>query len=203
LARGAFTGHEYSVVYEGTGGSFVGIHVKRNDVNVSPPAGSNCTSYFGGGSNAVYQTQWALLTANALNWEELGTADQCSGFDYMFWGYGLSGVWHPLGEAATPGGAGQHVFQILMSNGTNWNYSVDGTIIGSDTWTHAVEVSAGLESYADMLISAQVYVELEYATAVGGGWHLWAGKDAQDVGPDMCGRWNTASDWRAAEHGTC
>jgi hypothetical protein len=74
---------------------------------------------------------------------------------------------------------------------------------GSDTWLKSVEVATGLESYVDMNISSAAYFGLSDQTAAGGAWHLWSGQDIKSAAPDMCGRWSTDTDWRAAEHLAC
>jgi len=198
----AFNGHEYSIVYETTGWKFDGLQVTRLDHNFSPPgSGSGCTTYFG--TNPVYQTEWAFMNTDGSNWEEFGTADQCMNFRYLFWGYALARVWHPLGEAASPGGLSLHDFTMTRSSSGVWTFKLDGTTKGTDTWSEAVEISTGLESYVDMVISQERYFPLLAATVPNGTWHTWSGRDIRSVGPDMCGRWAGDDDWRAAEHSVC
>jgi hypothetical protein len=188
----AFTGHEYSTALEKTGGVFNGVRSNWKDLNVNPPCGT-----------AVYQSVWVGLDNGAQDWEELGTGDACFGNDFIYWGYGIGGVWHQLGTASTPGGTATHEFKIARDLVGDWNYYVDGVKKGSDHWDAGIKLITGLESYADLTIGAQVFSPLWYQKTAGGSWFTWTGKDATIVDANMCGRWNSASDWRAAEHAAC
>jgi hypothetical protein len=108
------------------------------------------------------QSVWVGLDNGAQDWEELGTGDACFGIDFIYWGYGIGGVWHQLGTASTPGGTATHEFKIARDLVGDWDYYVDGVKKGSDHWDAGIKLITGLESYADLTIGAQVFSPLWY-----------------------------------------
>jgi hypothetical protein len=199
--------HAWSTAYEFSGGTYYALSVTRYDNNFSPPAGSNCTTYYGGGSNPIYQTQWIFITSTASHWIELGTADQCSGFDYLFWGYGVAGNWYPVGQATTPGGSSPHTFRIESDAGHVWRWYVDDVSKGSFYWNQkGVELSVGLETYETLTVApAHTYGGMRYKSVAGSStWYYFAGRDDELTSRSyMCGHWASDSAWTAAENSTC
>lgn len=145
-------GHGYSVAEETTGGGFTGVHVYRVDQTVQGQPFTGCSSPFQG--KPVYQTQWVIITGDALNWRELGTGHQCNdSYRYWFWGYGSNGTWVPLGTQTGITNGQWHFFKIervFEDTFNRYKFSVDGVVKGALTSNATgVRVEAGLESYAD------------------------------------------------------
>jgi hypothetical protein len=195
--------HKYSVARETSGANhYTGLKVTRTDPYFQISAGQNCFAPYT--APVIYQSQWIIMTSDWANWVELGTADQCNGYQYLYWGYGTSSGWHSLGVAATPG-SGSHVFDVHRVSGNTYRYYVDGTLKGSLSWTRiGWHEQVGTESY-DQYATASKHTYGSMSRAIDqGSWVLWAGFDDWSVDtPEMCGGWDTASQWRASENATC
>lgn len=195
--------HKYSVAYETSAGTaYTAVQVVRSDGSFSISSGSSCTTHFT--TPVVYQTQWVVMTSDAQNWVEIGTGHQCDGFRYWFWGTGQGGVWYPLGTADNVG-TNTHTFTIRREAGKDWVYRVDGVHKMTLVWQiTGLFDSVGLESYDGHAVAgSHTYRQLSRQINEGA-WELWAGFDNKRVdGPEMCGGWNSASEWRAAENSSC
>lgn len=181
-----------------------GLSVTRPDRGVTQ-ADNGCDSLFSG--NAVYQTEWVLITSDAQNWIELGTGHQCSDTKrYWYWGYGYLGDWYPIGHEGNRTNGETHTFRVVRSNGSTWTWRVDGTAKDTLSWAdQGARVRTGLESYAPSgVVSQYDQYSLQY-TNNQGAWTSWAGYDAKYVSPTptMCGGWNSASSWRSSENSSC
>ena len=190
--------HSYSEVGETTGGShFTGVGGTRLDQAMSgiPDDFASCDTLFAG--YPVYQTQWVILTADAKNWHELGTAHQCADrFRAWFAGYGQNGAWFPLWTAFQPANGVSHVFRIIRVSGTVTQFWIDGVNKKSLTTSAlGVTVRAGLESYASGATAPAYTISgLGYQKDTGA-FSSFAGKDYSHVDLNMCGRWSSATAW--------
>jgi len=184
--------HGYSVAYEtSAAGSYTGIRTTRDDINIKT-------------TSIVYQPTWVLITSDAQNWEELGTANTTPLYTrYWYWGYGLGGSWYELGRR-TGIGTGTHTFSVYRTGGLTWHYVVDSTQMGTDSWSRAgAWLTAGLESY-DSGASVPKFTDRSLSrTTNEGSWVLWAGFDQWLISAGMCGGWDYAYQWRAAENNPC
>jgi hypothetical protein len=199
----AVTFHKYSVAYETSAhGAYTGVKVTRADGAFTMSSGSSCTTPY---TNPVaYQTQWVIMTSDYKNWVELGTGNQCNNYRYWYWGYGYNGAWYSQGTQGNVG-TSSHTFQIYRHNGNAWEYYIDSTQKLTLFWSIiGYHDEAGLESYdANAKAPKHTYRSLSRTTNQGS-WVLWAGFDSWTInGPEMCGGWDTASQWRAGEHTTC
>lgn len=208
LPATVFAFHEYSIGEEDQSGAMTGVTVRRVDKEVTTSPGSSCTTRYAAAAHPIYQTQWVLFGGTS-NWVELGTADQCNDFDFLFWGYGYNGVWNSIGTAVnTPGGSAEHVFEVFREDigvAHRWRYKLDGVVKGTLDWNiDGTFVQAGLESYdGGAVASQQRYRQLGWFKESNQTWYLWAGNDADAVGPSMCGTWASGSEWRAAQDAAC
>jgi hypothetical protein len=206
LSASAAGFHGYSQAFERTGGSgFTGLRNYRKDQAVSGLPSSGCSTPF---IAPVYQTQWVILTADALNWMEIGTGHQCNdNYRYWFWGYGDNGAWFPVGTQAGIANGVFHTFEIQRAfDGTRWRFyfKVDGVtkgnVVGSDT---GPEVRVGLESYFNnVTVAGYGNTQLKYQKN-GGAFSSWAGRDALQVNAPLCGKWISDTSWWAGENVTC
>lgn len=194
-------GHNYSAAYENSSfGNYTGVKVYRWDRDIPVPG--VCNAQFA--APVVYQTQWVVMLPSAASWIELGTMHKQSSCKYWYWGYGLNGVWVPVG---TVGGivADDHTFQIVRAaDGIHWLIFIDSTLIDQQiAWAAAgAFVEAGLESYVPTItISAHGYYNMQWNQ--GGIWRFFGGRDASSVTGPMCGRWITDDDWQAGQNTTC
>jgi hypothetical protein len=185
-----------------------GVTVTRVDKEVSNSAGSSCTTQFAHNANPVFQTQWVLFGGTS-NWVEIGTADQCNDYDFMFWGWGQNGAWHLMGTAVnTPGGTATHVFEIFREDigiAHYWRFKLDGVVKGTLDWNiNGTYVEAGLESGdAGAVATQQNYTTLGWFRQSDQKWYLWGGNDGSGVGSAMCGHWAGGAEWHAAQGATC
>ncbi len=199
--------HEYGIGKEDSPGDMNGLSVLRVDKEVTTSPGTSCTTPYAAGAHPTYQTQWVLFGGSS-NWVEIGTADQCNDYDFLFWGYGANGAWHSVGVLVnTPGGAADHVFELVrVDNGISkeWRWKLDGSVKGTITWNIAgTYVEAGFESYdAGAVSTNQFYKALSWFDPTCC-WRSWAGRDGSTVGLNMCGHWASDQEWHAGENGVC
>lgn len=196
--------HGYSVAVElSAGRDYSAVGSIRGEGAVANLPLDGCIYHFTG--HPVYDTEWILITADALNWVELGTGHQCGDtFRYWFWGRGVNGNWYPYGTNYAPDVGTTHTFTISRI-GLIWYWYIDGAIRHTMQWTATgVEVHAGLESYASNATMTYVTVhDLGYKHD-GGPWLDWAGYDATIMaGSQMCGRWISQTAWRHSENQPC
>ena len=197
------TFHKYSIVYEFSHiDQYSGLRVDRADIAVLQPS-TGCGDYFTG--NAIYQTQWVLLTADADNWVELGTGHQCADTkDYHYCGYGENGMWHAQWIGA-PIDNTSHTFTLARAAQSTWTCLIDGdlkSVILKDQVGY--ELSVGLESYAQSGVVTAYTSHSLNQRLVGGPWSDWAGRDAKNVDtPEMCGNWVSDISWKSGETVSC
>lgn len=193
--------HQYSVASERSlGSTYRGVRLFREDMKPGGVPADGCTQPFTG--HPVYQTMWVIVSGG---WVEGGTGHQCeSTYRYRFWGYGWDGKWHPQGTQNTSDAYVRRHHQLWRDGAGLWSYKVDSTVLGNQfvSWNIEGTVEAGLESYVTgAAIGSHAYDTLQYYR--GGSWTSWAGFDAWSVDSQMCGRWWTASEWRAAQNRDC
>lgn len=200
--------HEYAIGTEDPSSSVTGVSVLRVDKEVTISGGTSCTTRYALSARPVYQTQWVLF-GGASNWVEIGTADQCSDFDFLFLVYGQNGVWHSIGTVLnTPVGSAEHVFEVFREDigvAHRWRYKLDGVVKGTLEWNiDGTYVQAGLESYdASAVASQQNYRNLAWFKELDQTWYYWAGNDGSSVGSSMCGHWASAKEWHAGQGAAC
>ena len=202
-ATAASAFHQYSLGRDNSEGAhYTAVQLERADPELGGyRSGTGCSTYYSGDPGPIYHCMW-IVTAQG-NWLEIGTADQCNDFDYMYWGYGYGGDWYPQGQATTPG-SGDHLFTIKRDEDLRWRWKLDGTVLSGLTWNViGSRVDAGLESYdGNPVLSPYEYKNLEYK-ADDGDWTRWRGRDASSVGSDMCGSWIYDARWEAGENTSC
>ena len=168
---------------------------------VGQPA-DGCSSPFTG--TPVYQTQWVNITADGLNWREIGTGHQCNDtYRYWYWGYGSNGTWHWIGYQTGISNGQWHTFKIdrvFDDTFERYKFRIDGVIKGTlNSNATGEEVLAGLESYAvNATVAGHNYTTLQYQK-LDGAFLNWAGKDKSVVNAPLCGSWVAAVSWRAGE----
>jgi len=200
----AVTFHKYSVAYETSGsGTYTAVKVTRTNPAFSISPGTSCGTPLA--VPVVYQSQWIAMTADGLNWVEIGTDHGCNGNQWVYWGYAVNGTWTLRGTLAVSASTSNHTYSIYRTAGNSWKFYYDTTLVDTVTWTKiGYAVSAGLESWDSGAVAARhSYTSL--ATEINqGSWQLWAGQDSVLVnGPEMCGAWTLAYEWRASENSTC
>ena len=195
--------HWYSVAHEWSSGNvYTGIQVFRTDNWFNLP-GSNCNTNFD--TPVIYETQWVVEQPNALTWVELGTGHKCYDYRFWFWGFGFDGTWVPVG---TQGGIPQgqaHTFKIERTGNVNWRYYIDGNEKGSLGFNMAgYRVSAGFETYeSDALAAIHNYASIK-RSIYEQPFQLISGFDGWQIDAPLCGKWWTASEWRASQNwGSC
>jgi len=198
----------YSVAEEHSlGTSYSGLTATRSDGPFTISSGSNCSNIYV--TPVVYQTEWARFPSSSplgSGWVEIGTAHRCSNdTKYWYWGYGYS-VWYELGHSGPVSAVG-HAFTLKRQGGSQWHMIVDYTDMGYVDYNGNVMTAnvlqAGLETYdVNAVIPSHTYTSLRY-TVNEGSWIYWAGFDGWSIDPGLCGGWNTASTWRAAENSSC
>lgn len=196
--------HQYSKADEHSlGYTYRGVRLYREDMNPGGVPSDGCSNPYSG--HPVYQTQWIVLNSSASSWVEGGTGHQCAGsYRYRFWGYGWNGSWYPQGSQQTTETYVRRLRSLFRNNNGDWSYVVGSTALGSNFVNWSVEgvAAAGLESYASgAAVGGHAYDTLQYYR--GGSWSNWAGFDGNSVGSQMCGRWWTATEWRAAQNRSC
>jgi hypothetical protein len=196
--------HGYSTASENSAlGQYTGIRVTRLDRAVSSQPATGCTQLFSG--DPVYQTQWLIITDDAANWLELGTGHQCNdAIRYWFWGVGYLGGWFPLGTQLNITNGESHRFAIRKT-GSNTLWLIDGVTKETQPASTGRYISTGLESYSGAAgVNTYTHNTLQRTTNGSQTWVDWAGFDASSVtGAGMCGGWNSATSWRAAENHAC
>lgn len=153
--------------------------------------------------NAVFQTQWTIITSDGHSWLEIGTGHGCNGLVYWFAGYGYQGVYTPLFTQRLST-LGRHQFQMRRGgDGQTWAYYVDVTPVATVTWaTQGVRVEAGLESYdSDVQLGSIVTDTMIkfFPNALQGDLSSAA---TQSVDLQMCGRRISANSIATGEHTT-
>lgn len=195
--------HGYSAAREtSSAGHYTGVATTRLDRTVFFQPNTGCTSHFSG--DVVFQSEWIVITSDSQNWLELGTGHQCSDtFRYWYWGFGYGGIWFPLGTTDGIANEVSHTFEIIKF-GSAYGFLIDGVQKGSQATSTGVYDQSGLESYStNAVIGTYTHGNLRRTTD-SGGWTSWAGFDATKLtGAGMCGGWNSATVWRAAENQTC
>jgi hypothetical protein len=198
--------HSYSTGYETTGGShFTGVGGTRLDEAISglPDDFASCDTLFAG--YPVYQTEWVGLTSDGKNWHELGTAHQCGDrFRAWYAGYGNNGAWYPIWTHFTPTNGVSHVFRIYKSASTTTQFWIDGvnkvSLTTSATGTY---VHVGLESYASGATAPAFNISSLGYQKDTGAVTPFSGQDSKTVNANMCGKWVSATTWRAGENVSC
>lgn len=196
--------HQYSTASEHSFGyTYRGVRLHREDMNPGGLPADGCSSPFSG--HPVYQTQWVILNAAATSWIEGGTGHQCSANNrYRFWGYGYNGTWYPSGTQSITETYVRRLRSLHSNASGQWSYVVGSTTLGSNfvTWNVTGVVRAGLESYAtNAAVGGHAYDTLQHLRSTT--WTNWAGFDGTSVHSQMCGRWWTATEWRAAQNRAC
>lgn len=200
--------HVYSGALESSSGSFTGVSSHRLDSPVGGQAASGCSAPYTG--VPMYQTEWVLLTSDALNWRELGTGHQCNDtYRYWYWGYGVNGNWYSLGYQTGVANGVAHTFKIVRSfNGTAnvFYYQVDGVNKGSLTSSATgAYVEVGLESYSvpPSYLNATSVSSLQVQRS-GGSFVNFSGRDGTHVTDSrVCGKWLSDTNWQYAQATPC
>ena len=191
VASMAVTFHGYSIAVESTGGSgFSGVASTRPNKAVSGLPQTGCSQYFSG--NPVYETEWVILTADALNWHELGTGHQCGDANHFYyWGYGVNGVWNAINTEPNATTSGTHIFRIYRVNSTRTEFWIDGITKGSLTSSATgTSVHVGLESYYQTA-TVPGYANTALAYEKNLSFSSWSGRDGTVVNSPLCGLWNS------------
>lgn len=202
-AGSAIAFHGYSHAWDNSEGSHYTMgRTIRTDESFSIPGTSNCTTYYTG--SPVYQTMWLKVSSDFL---ELGTADQCHNFEYLYWGYSYNGTWHSLGTDWSPNtySGGLHEFVIRRVDGNIWHYKLDDITVDTLTWSAVgTGVDVGMESYSSA-VTAPVHQYTQLAYRVDDGViTAFSGHDGHQVNdPPLCFDWLAPAKFAAAENATC
>jgi hypothetical protein len=207
---GHVANHRYSVAFENSSAvPYTAVSKYRPESTFTVSLGSNCTTQRFV-QPVLYQPIWVVV--NASTWLEVGTGHQrgSNGYcRYRYWGMGLQGFgWLPLGYEILPGSSGgptKQIFRKLCAPDYCWEIWIGGSKKWNGIFNFGGDfVEAGLESYDTPAVApAHTYGSLQYRIDHVT-WLAWAGRDATQVNtPQMCGRWDSNTQWRAGENTTC
>jgi len=201
VSASASSFHAESDAYEFSGNTgMYSVHVTQA---VSGQESTGCSAPYSG--NPVYETEWIIFTSNGQNWDEMGVGHQCNdGYRYIYWGYGYNNVWYSLGTITGTSNGTTHNYKITRAyTGSQYDdfWYLDGTL-KSQVYSPTVgyEDSVGLESYSSPAsVNYYASYSLQYQHNEGA-WTNWSGFDASGTGTHMCGIWDSATSWSAAEN---
>lgn len=154
--------HKYSIAYESSQGrAYTAIAVIRTNPFFDISPGPSCSTPLV--APVVYQTEWVVITSDAMNWVEIGTDHGCNGNQWVFWGFGKNGVFTLRGTLNVGASNSDHHYSIFRSAGQTWTFRYDGVVVDTVSWAQTgVYVSAGLESYdAGALAGRHSYTSLK------------------------------------------
>lgn len=195
--------HRYSVAFEQSNtGHYTANQTYRLDPVFTISPGTNCTSPYSG--PVVYTPLW-VVTTQAGTWFEVGTGHQCNSSRYWYAGYGFNGNWYSLWTRAFANSY-YLTYTIQRRSTKYWDMRVNGVTYATVDWNGSIYGSSsqvGLESYDSGAVAPMhTYRDLKFSVN-DGALQAWAGFDKKSVDAAMCGGWDYAYQWRAAENATC
>jgi hypothetical protein len=211
LLAGHVSNHRHSIAQELSAlVPYTAISTYRPESSFTVSLGTNCSQALFK-APVVYQPIWVIVSAAAPNWLEIGTGHQrgTSGYcRYRYWGMFVPGFgWFPLGSEILPGGSGgptKQIFRKACGVDYCWEFWIGGSKKADVIYNYGGDyVQAGLETYDLAAVApshtyGSLQFRIDHTT-----WLPWSGKDHEFVAAPLCGRWDSATQWRAGENTTC